>query len=296
MKVLITGSAGQLGRCLQDRIDIHGFEAVTFTSSELDITDLDAVIDAVTHHKPECIINAAAYTAVDTAESDKERAFAVNALGTENLAKAASINDIPLIHVSTDYVFDGKAIEPYKPNAVTAPQSIYGSSKLAGEKAVQDIITKFIIIRTAWVFSEYGNNFVKTMLRLGREREELGIVADQKGCPTYAGDLANAILTIVSEIQKGSSNWGIYHYCGDIETTWYDFANAIFNIGFKQNLLSKIPLVNRISTEGFPTPAKRPSYSVMDNKKIIEHWNVQECDWKNSLTKVIHKLSSVDIS
>ncbi|WP_114327628.1 dTDP-4-dehydrorhamnose reductase [Candidatus Colwellia aromaticivorans] len=295
MNIIVLGCNGQLGRCIQDISkkfgQVYGFTFKFLNSKNGDITDSKKLAQLFADFSADVVINASAYTAVDKAESVAKVAYAVNAEGPKNIAQICSDSDIVFIHVSTDYVFDGNSTQPYQPNAVTNPQSVYGASKLAGEQAIQTLMNKFVIIRTAWVFSEYGNNFVKTMLRLANERNELGIVADQKGCPTYAGDLAVAILDIVVEVQKGKSNWGIYHYCGDKETTWYEFANQIFKIGLAQKSLLKQPVVNAITTKAFPTPAVRPKYSVMDNSKIIVDWGVAECGWDKSLSKVIFNIS-----
>jgi len=294
MNIIVLGCNGQLGHCIQDlSMDFeqdHGFTFKFLNSKNGDVTDSRKLAQTLADFSTDVVINASAYTAVDKAESDAEVAYAVNAEGPKNIAKICSDLDIVFIHVSTDYVFDGNATMPYQPNATTAPQSVYGASKLAGEQAIQTLMNKFIIIRTAWVFSEYGNNFVKTMLRLGRERDEVEIVADQKGCPTYTGDLAAAILSIALEVQRGNSKWGVYHYCGNNETTWYEFANKIFKIGLTTECLLKQPVVKAISTEAFPTPAVRPKYSVMDNSKIIADWNVVECDWIKSLHNVISNM------
>jgi dTDP-4-dehydrorhamnose reductase len=291
MNIIVLGCNGQLGRCIHDiATDYEQKNNLNFkflNSKDGDITNPTKLRQTITNFSTDVVINASAYTAVDKAESDVELAYDVNANGPESVARICSDLDIVFIHISTDYVFNGNAELPYQPNDVTDPQSIYGSSKLAGEKAIQVNLEKFIIIRTAWVFSEYGNNFVKTMLRLANERDELGIVADQKGCPTYAGDLAITVLNIVVGIQKGKSNWGVFHYCGDKETTWYEFANQIFKIGVSEKYLLKKPIANAITTSDFPTPAARPRYSVMDNSKIISDWNVEECNWNKSLFNII---------
>lgn len=296
MNVLVFGCNGQLGKCLQDLSlefkSKHGF-AFTFLDSKTgDISNENNVATLIGSNAIDLVINAAAYTAVDKAETDIDNAFAVNAQGPEYIAKACTNNNIPFIHVSTDYVFDGNATQPFTETSATNPNSVYGQSKLTGEQAVIKYLDKHVIIRTSWVFSEYGNNFVKTMLRLASERDELGIVADQKGCPTYAGDLALAILNIAVSIRQGGSNWGAFHYCGEGQTTWYGFANKIFELGLKSGLLKKLPKVNAIATIDFPTPAKRPLYSVMDTSKISQQWPVNACNWQHSLVNVITKLSA----
>lgn len=291
MKVLLTGANGQLGLCFQDCISDF-IELTALSSKELDITCKAAVQKVVNTFKPNVIVNCAAYTAVDKAESEPELAHAVNCKGPENLAYAAAMLDIPLIHVSTDYVFDGNATEPYVPTDATSPQGVYGQTKLAGEQAIKAIISKHIVIRTAWVFSEYGNNFVKTMLRLASERDELGIVADQHGCPTYAGDLAALIVAIVSRIKSGDfSDYGLYHFCGDKAVSWFEFAESIFAVKSKLNADFSIPKLNKLTTEQFPTPAKRPKYSVMQDNRLSLLNLPNASHWQDSLKTVIKKLN-----
>ncbi|WP_116186105.1 dTDP-4-dehydrorhamnose reductase [Pectobacterium aquaticum] len=283
MKILLTGANGQLGRCFQDRLPA-GWEILATDSAELDITDLQNVEQTVKAFQPDAIVNAAAYTAVDKAESEPELAEKINVAGTENLAIVASKHKIRLVHVSTDYVFDGNATEPYREDSATNPLSVYGKTKLAGEQAVAKISPEAIIIRTAWVFSEYGNNFVKTMLRLAKEHDTLSIVADQKGCPTYAGDLALAIISLIEKNVKG----GIYHYCGDKEVSWYEFSKEIFKNAVINSVIKEVPTLLAIATEQFPTPASRPQYSVLGCDKINE-LNISLSNWESSLKNIILK-------
>lgn len=284
MKVLLTGAKGQLGSCFQDRLP-QGWEVLATDSDVLDITDLDKVKQAVAQFKPNVIVNAAAYTAVDKAESDRELAALINETGPKNLALAANDVGARLVHVSTDYVFDGKANEPYTESDPTNPLGVYGQTKLDGEVAVMGIQPDALIIRTAWVFSEYGNNFVKTMLRLGKERDALGIVADQRGCPTYAGDIAQAIIDLL----KVNATGGIYHFCGDKEVAWSDFSRAIFDIAVKGNKLAKSPVVNDIKTEDYPTPAERPQYSSLNCQKVIS-LGISPSHWDHALVHVISRI------
>lgn len=284
MKVLLTGSKGQLGSCFQDRLPA-GWEIWATDSDVLDITDLNAVRVAVTNFQPDIIVNAAAYTAVDKAETEHELATLINKVGPENLAVAANVVGARLVHVSTDYVFDGTASTPYIETDVTNPLGVYGLTKLDGEIAVAAVQPEAIIIRTAWVFSEYGNNFVKTMLRLAKERDTLSIVADQRGCPTYAGDIAQAIIDL---LQKNVSG-GVYHFCGDKEVTWNEFAQSIFNIAVDNGRLSCSPEVKGISTDEYPTPAKRPAYSVLNCEKI-NAVNIGRSHWVNALDAIICKI------
>ncbi|CAM4300320.1 dTDP-4-dehydrorhamnose reductase [Serratia silvae] len=284
MKVLLTGSKGQLGSCFQDRLPA-GWKIWATDSDVLDITDLSAVRAAVANFQPNIIVNAAAYTAVDKAETEHELAALINKVGPENLAVAAKEVGARLVHVSTDYVFDGTASTPYIETDVTNPLGVYGLTKLDGETAVAAVQPEAIIIRTAWVFSEYGNNFVKTMLRLAKERDTLSIVADQRGCPTYAGDIAQAIIDL---LQKNVSG-GVYHFCGDKEVTWNEFAQSIFSIAVCKGRLSSSPEVKGISTDEYPTPAKRPAYSVLNCDKI-NAVNIDRSHWVNALDVIICKI------
>ena len=287
MRILLTGKNGQLGRCFQDVLKGTNHELHAYGSDALNIADAQQIIDVVQQIKPDIIVNAAAYTAVDKAETDSENAYIVNATGPELLAKQAADLDVPFIHVSTDYVFDGSAAQPYLPTDQTNPQGVYGASKLAGELNVAAACEKYIILRTAWVFSEYGNNFVKTMVRLAKERDELGVVADQYGCPTYAGDLAQAILQICDQyVQNKSLVWGIYHYCGDTPTSWHGFARAIFAKAYELGVIIKCPQLKAISSDQYPTPAKRPEYSIMKDERLYL-LGVVSSDWFLGLNTVL---------
>ncbi|HID9123247.1 TPA: dTDP-4-dehydrorhamnose reductase [Klebsiella michiganensis] len=285
MKILLTGAKGQLGRCFIDRLP-EDWNIFATDASELDITNQDMVLDTVEKYLPDVIVNAAAYTAVDKAESDSKAAMNVNAIGPANLALAANKYNAKIIHVSTDYVFDGNANEPYDEKSETNPLSVYGKTKLDGERLVIQANSEAIIIRTAWVFSEYGNNFVKTMLKLGREKDSLGIISDQFGCPTYAGDIANAIITMIRQ----KNNIGIYHFCGDEIVSWYEFAQRIFCQAKKNNKLLKIPSINAISTDQYPTAAIRPKYSVLSCNKI-RALGIMPSDWNKSLDYVIDNIN-----
>ncbi len=281
MKVLLTGARGQLGNCFQDRLPA-GWEVWATDSNDLDITDLAKVKKAVVDFQPNVIVNAAAYTAVDKAETDYDIAAMINEIGPKNLALAANDIGARLVHVSTDYVFDGEVDTPYIETAKTNPLGVYGKTKLNGEIAVVLIQPEALIIRTAWVFSEYGNNFVKTMLRLAQDRDTLGVVSDQYGCPTYAGDIAQAIIVLLQNKAAG----GVYHFCGDEIVTWNKFAVAIFTSALKQGVLAKMPVVNGISTAQYPTPAKRPKYSVLNCGKIMDQ-GVTLSVWKDRIDEVI---------
>jgi dTDP-4-dehydrorhamnose reductase len=293
MKILITGMEGQIGRELTRMAQEKKFDYVPFNHQRLDITDFNAVEKTLTDYRPSVVINAAAYTAVDKAEFKTERArvFEINQEGPFNLAVSCKRLGAALIHISTDYVFDGLKKGPYREMDPIAPLGFYGTSKASGETAVRDTLTNHIIVRTAWVFSAYGHNFVKTMLRLGCEKETLRVVNDQSGCPTYAGDIAEALLTIASYILSNSQNslWGTYHYCGQGVTTWYGFAQAIFEHGQKYFPL-KIKKLIPITTEEYPTPAQRPRNSVLDCTAIKQCFGINPVSWEKGLVSVIEEL------
>ncbi len=278
---LITGAGGQLGSELKKFYNDK--EAVFKTSQELDITNLDQCESVREKHTLTGIINCAAYTKVDKAETEQAQCFSVNELGAENLAKLSAKCNIPLIHISTDYVFDGTSKKPYQETDPVNPQSVYGESKLAGERQVLVHAKTAIIIRTAWVYSEYGNNFVKTMLRLGAERESLNVVDDQMGSPTYAYDIAQAIYKIMPQMNENEK--AIYHFTNEGSATWCQFAEKIFA---NKGLSCK---ANPIPTEGYPTPAKRPKYSVLDTTKIKQRFNLTISDWQEALDRCITRLS-----
>ena len=282
MKLLITGHHGQVGQALIQQAAAHNFQVAAYDRSGLDIASRTAVLQAVEREQPAVIINAAAYTAVDKAESEPA-AYAANAEGAENLARVAHAAGAAILHISTDYVFNGQTERPYRETDVPDPQTIYGQSKLAGEQAVQAACPRHIILRTAWVFGEHGNNFVKTMLRLGRERDSLGIVADQSGAPTYAGHIAAALLHIAGRTQTENCPYGLYHFSGSPYTTWHGFAAEIFRRAAEQNLLPRIPTLNAIATADYPTPARRPANSRLDCSKIQAAFGIAPSDWQAAL-------------
>jgi dTDP-4-dehydrorhamnose reductase len=278
--ILITGGNGQLGMCLRDAVSgVRDAVNFFFTDiEELDITNICAVSDFVYDNKIDCIVNAAAYTAVDKAETEPEKAFDVNENGARTLAHICMEQNLFLLHISTDYVFDGKAMEPYKPNATTHPVSIYGASKLAGEQAVMDSQMPCVIIRTSWLYSKYGRNFLNTMLKLGKEKEEIYVVDDQWGAPTNANDLAAAILNIIQQADKITKP-AIFHYANEGITTWCRFAQEIMKI-------AELPCtVFPITTAEYPTQVARPAYSVFDLSEIKEQFHIQIPDWVESLKK-----------
>jgi dTDP-4-dehydrorhamnose reductase len=288
MKILVTGANGQVGHCLQQQLSKSSWEFVALTRVELDISDAHAVENTVQQIRPDIIINAAAYTAVDKAEQERELAFAINRDGPANLARAAKQINAAILHISTDYVFAGDATGTYREDAPTAPQGVYGQSKLEGEQAVASANDKHIILRTAWVFGEHGNNFVKTMIRLGGNRDTLGIVADQEGGPTYAGDIARALITIAQRYADSKSiEWGIYHYSGLPHISWFGFAQHIFAEVDQAKLYAKnIPQLNAITTADYPTPAKRPANSKLDCKKIQSAFGIAASNWQLALKNI----------
>lgn len=285
-KFLITGAKGQVGHCLTTQLTGKA-EILAVDRDELDITDRDAVFNVVKTFKPDVIINAAAHTAVDRAESEVELSEAINVKGPQYLAEVANEIGAVILHISTDYVFEGTGTGEYKEDDQTNPQGVYGRTKLEGEIAVQQANPRSIILRTAWVFGEHGHNFVKTMLRLAKERDTLDIVGDQIGGPTYASNVATTLIEIANQIlvdKKG--NFGIYHYTGKPYVSWYEFAKAIFAEAELQNILEKSPLVNSIATSDYPTPAKRPANSRLDLTKIKQVFNIEPSDWQAALKNI----------
>lgn len=279
--VLVTGSNGQLGKCLQDVSQgSTNINWIFKSSQELDITDEVSVTNAFNNNQIDYLVNCAAYTAVDKAESEPEKAFLVNAEGVRLLADACKEHNATLIHISTDFVFDGEKTAPYTETDIPNPINIYGASKLKGEQYILGILEKYFIIRTSWVYSEHGNNFVKTMLRLAKERDEISVVDDQIGSPTYAGDLAKCIAQI---IDVAPEEFGIYHYSNDGGICWYELAKAIFyQKGVKVEL-------KPIKTLLYPTPAKRPKYSVMEKSKITKVLKIEIFPWEERLMKCLIK-------
>lgn len=273
---LIVGSAGQLGNELKRLLGEDKAECVDI--DKLDITNDEAVKEYITKDRYQAIINCAAYTAVDKAEDDVEAATKINVHGPANLAKTG----VPLIHISTDYVFDGKSYIPYVETDEPNPQSIYGKTKLEGEQEVLNNAETALVIRTSWLYSEYGNNFVKTMQKLGAEREKLNIIFDQIGTPTYAGDLARAIIEILPKLKPGTKE--IYHFSNEGVCSWYDFATAVMHIS---NLPCKL---NPIETKDYPTKTPRPHYSVLNKAKIKNDFGITVRHWREGLHECIDRL------
>ena len=280
MKILVTGCNGQLGSCLRRVLERDSdIDAIYTDYEDLDITDREAVERYLLDTRPDVIVNCAAYTAVDKAETEEIAAAALNTLAVGNLGEAAVRSGSKVIHISTDYVFSGQGFRPYEENDEPYPQGIYGRTKLEGEGLLSSFCKNAIIIRTAWLYSEYGRNFVKTMLTLADTKPEINVVADQIGSPTYAGDLAEAIYAILK-----SDKWtpGIYHFTNEGVASWYDFTKAIMEIAGKDVKVNPIP------TSAYPTPAKRPLYSVLSKAKIKNTYGLQIPYWRESLERMLN--------
>ncbi len=281
MKVVVTGANGQVGQALQSIAgDFTEIDFYFADSNNGDITDNRAIGELFSNFKPDFCINAAAYTAVDKAESESEKARSINVDGVKNLAEKCLEYNCTLIHISTDFVFDGTKSAPYLESDIPNPQSVYGQTKLDGEKAIEAVLKKYIIVRTSWVYSDFGNNFMKTMLRLSKEREQLSVVDDQIGTPTNALDLAEAILKIIRYLYPEPNNlalYGIYNFSNDGQCSWYQFAKEIFRINdIEMNL-------HPIKSADFPVAASRPKYSVLDKQKIKTTFGISVSDWREGL-------------
>ncbi len=286
MKILITGGSGQLGRELRDTCP-EGFHTVFPSSSGMDITDSLQTLSLTKRLNPDVIINAAAYTAVDQAETDMERAFAINAKGAANIARAAAETGARLIHISTDFVFDGKKSSPYRPSDTPNPISVYGKSKLLGEQEIMNLLSdRALIIRTSWLYSSHGRNFVKTMLSLMDTRAELGVVSDQAGTPTWAKGLARAVWQTASRPDLS----GILHWSDSGIASWYDFACVIADIASEMRIIKKCPKILPIKTEDYPTPARRPAYSVLDKGSTTDALGIVPPHWQENLEIMLSEL------
>jgi dTDP-4-dehydrorhamnose reductase len=288
--IAVIGSNGQLGWELVRQGGNLGLKMLALDLAEIDITRPESIAGCLAPDAAQLVVNAAAYTAVDLAETEKERAFEVNRDGPANLAGFCAAAGIPLIHISTDYVFDGSKAGAYREDDPVSPTGAYGQSKTAGEAEVRRKSPEHLIVRTAWLYGVHGHNFVKTMLRLRREKKTVRVVDDQTGCPTYAADLARAILLMAGHILAGRKTpWGTYHYCGAGSVTWCGFARAIFEIAAKYEAFEAAKIIPITSAE-YPTPAKRPANSVLDCAKIEKQFGIQPRPWLNSLTDMIDAL------
>jgi len=283
-KILVTGANGQLGMEIQQLAKAYPlFEFIFTTREEMPLDNADAISTFISKHHPQYFVNCAAHTAVDKAESEKELAYKINTEAPGIIAKTCKENNVQLIHISTDYVFNGTGTVPYKESDATDPVNLYGDSKLQGEKKVMEFNPDAIIVRTSWVYSEFGKNFVKTMLRLMADKDQISVVSDQSGTPTYAADLAETILQIIT-----SQQWtpGIYHFSNEGNITWYDFAVAI------KELSGSSCKVNPIAASQYPTPAKRPGYSVLDKTKIKQAFGISIPPWRDSLKVCLDKIKN----
>ena len=285
--ILITGAGGQVGQELANADGDN--RLIALTRQELDITDPGQISKAFANYRPSVVINAAAYTQVDRAEQEQELAYAINRDGVAGLARACQKSGTPLFHISTDYVFDGNMQGAYRETDPISPLGIYGKSKAEGEAVLQAILEQHIILRTSWVFSANGNNFVKTMLRLGKERDELGVVDDQRGCPTSARSIAEVLLKMAIRYLRGEKiPWGIYHYCNRPEITWFEFAMEIFSQANGYENLR----INPIGTSDYPTPAVRPKNSVLDCSKLENNFGIKGRNWPDELGLLLEQFEN----
>lgn len=290
MKILLTGAHGQLGSELQATCPA-GITLIATDRDTLDITDPQQVINALEQHRPDVVINGAAYTAVDKAETDSANAYLINHAAAHVFAAQAALFDYYLLQISTDFVFDGLQSTPYLPNAIAKPLGVYGASKLAGEQAVQSACPSAAIVRTSWLYSAYGNNFVKTMLRLMRERDALGVVADQVGTPTWTGTLAATLWSFVAQKPQG-----ILHCADNGVASWYDFAVAIQEEALALGLLDKAIPIKPLRTDEYPTPARRPAFSVMDRRATETLLGYTLPHWRTSLRQMLTQLKQQNVT
>jgi dTDP-4-dehydrorhamnose reductase len=288
--VLVIGRSGQVARALANLGGIEGREVVCVGRPDADLANPASLTATLARHRPAVVVNAGAFTAVDDAESAREQAFAANASGPGHLARACAQVDAALIHISSDYVFDGQARRPYREDDALAPVSVYGESKAEGEAEVRAALSRHVIVRTSWLYSEVGRNFLTTMLRLGRERPELAIVDDQTGAPTYAADVAAAIARIVATVAAGRDDiWGTYHFASAGSTTWFGFAGEIFTHAQARGWPA--PRLKPITTPEYPTPARRPAYSVLDTSKFESVFALAPPDWREALGRCMARVA-----
>jgi dTDP-4-dehydrorhamnose reductase len=291
--IVVIGRSGQLARALVRLGRIQGRRMVAVGRPEADLTEPDTLAAALARHGPAVVINAGAFTAVDEAESESAQAFAVNAAGAGHLARACAKADVKLIHISSDYVFDGRAGRPYREDDKIAPLSVYGASKAAGEAEVRAADGRHVILRTSWLYGETGRNFLTTMLKLGRERRQLAIVDDQTGSPTYAADVAQAIASMVTVLDgTGDDLSGTYHFASAGGTTWFGFAKEIFAAAEARGW--QAPKLKPITTAEYPTPARRPAYSVLDTTKIGRVFGVDRPHWQEALSRCMGSLAAME--
>ena len=292
MKLLVLGAGGQVGRELCRREWPASYRLAAFDRGDVDIIREESIAAAMQRERPDIVVNAAAYTAVDRAESEPDAAWAANCAGPALLADACRRAAIPLIHISTDYVFDGSKPGPYREDDPVNPLGVYGRSKEAGDRALREALVEHVILRTAWVYSAHGHNFVKTMLRLAAERPVLRVVADQTGSPTSAADIAAAIAQVVRRIAAGQGQWGTFNFTGAGAVTWHGFAETIFDLA--EPWRGPPPRVEAITTTDYPTPARRPANSVLDCGRIGEAFGITPRPWREALAEVIQELYEGD--
>lgn len=290
MRILVTGKEGQVDTCLFDEGTKRGHEIVRIGLPETDLSKPETLYDIVIEHRPDVIISSAAYTAVDRAETEKDLAQKINGDAPGALARAAKSLDVPILHISTDYVFAGDKKGAYVETDEPAPQSVYGETKLSGEHQIAEATDNFVILRTAWVYSPYGNNFVKTMLRLSETRDSLNVVADQYGCPTYAPEIARILISVAEKIKTSDDQAlrGIFHMTGQGQTNWHGFATAIFDAAQKRG--GKSMAVHPIASSEYPTPAKRPENSVLSGEKLKKTYDLSLDPWEVSLDQCLNAL------
>jgi dTDP-4-dehydrorhamnose reductase len=286
MKVMVTGAGGMAGSELAREAHRKGWECVALARADLDVADRGEVDRLIAREHPDVIVNAAGYTAVDSAEDSPEEAMAVNGAGAGNIATSAERHGAAVVHISTDYVFDGSGTKPYRPGDAVAPLGVYGESKLAGEIEVREKCERHAIIRTSWVYSHEGRNFVRTMLRLAGERDRIRVVNDQRGSPTSAADLARALARVAERLEENSSATGTYHFCNAGITTWYEFALAVFELRGNH-----APEIVPVATEDFPAKARRPRWSVLDTSSFVETFGLSPRPWRAALADTMAKLT-----
>jgi dTDP-4-dehydrorhamnose reductase len=287
--ILVIGRSGQVARALAQYPSV-----VTAGRPEADLATPETLTAAIARHAPAAVVNAGAYTAVDAAEAERDEAFAINAAGAGHLARACARADVPFVHISSDYVFDGDATRPWQEDDPIVPLSAYGASKAEGEAQVRAAGGRHVILRTSWIYSETGRNFLTTMLRLGRERPELAIVDDQFGSPTYAADVAEAIARIVETVLDDANDevWGTFHFASAGSTTWFGFAAEIFSQSRARGWA--VPDLKPIATAEYPTPARRPAYSVLDTAKFARVFGMAPPDWREALTRCMARVAEIE--
>ncbi len=292
-RVLVTGGKGQVGKAIQKLQKQYKFEIIAPGKEDLDITSYDSIIENIEKYNPSVIVNSAAYTAVDKAEDDMILCHKVNAIGPRNISDICKTRDILLVHLSTDYVFNGLSSKPYNERDKEDPLNVYGKTKLDGEQAIKSLLDKFIIIRTSWVFGIFGNNFPKTIIGLSQKQTELSVINDIFGSPTSARSLAKLILHFCDQyLQSGSLKYGIYHFTNSPQASWYDFASMIIEVAEELGLINQMPNLKGVSSEEYYAKAPKPKYSVLSNSKIREIYNIDIDDWKSELSYTLGEIKN----